>query len=215
MEIVAGKGFSSSATLEQLFSSRTRVKLLRLFLLNPPRPYFIREIVRKIDEHINSVRRELMNLERIGLLKASGDRLKKFYAVDETFSIYPELKELFFKAQVALERGVLDTVRSIGRVQLLVLTGFFAGLDDAQTDLLIVGSVNRPKLRRLLRKFQEGIDREVTYTVMSPAEFRYRNELTDRFLYHILENKKIVVVDTLSVRKPRSAYAQTASAHVA
>ncbi len=63
------------------------------------------------------------------------------------------------------------------------------------TDVLIVGNVNRVKLRRLLRRFQRDFDRELSYTVMTPAEFKYRNDLTDRFLYTILESPKIVIVD--------------------
>lgn len=192
---------ASTDALEQLFSSRTRVKLLRLFLMNPERSYFVREIVRKIEEHMNSVRRELQNLEHVGLLRSSGTSVRKYYTVNQQFSIFPELKELFFKAQVALERGVIDEIRRLGRVKLLILTGLFTGMSDTKTDMLIVGSVNRRKLRRLLARFQGGIDRPVTYTVMTFKEFAYRNDLTDRFLYHIFENRHILLVDTIGVRR--------------
>lgn len=54
---------------EQLFGSKTRVKLLSLFYNNPERPFYVREITRKIDEQINSVRRELQNLLNIGIVR--------------------------------------------------------------------------------------------------------------------------------------------------
>jgi hypothetical protein len=183
--------------LEHLFSSRTRVKLLRLFLVNEEKPHFIREIGRKIKEHINSTRRELSNLEKVGLVKSYGQRRKKYYQVDKEFFLYPELKSLIFKAQVLLEKNFLKKIDRVGRVKYLCLTGFFCGLTDTQTDLLIVGSVNRRHLKNLIRDFQLNFDHEIHYTVFSQKEFIYRCNLTDRFLYHILENKKIVVVDKL------------------
>lgn len=183
--------------LEHLFSSRTRVKLLRLFLVSEDKSYFIREISRKLKEHINSVRRELNNLERIGLIKSYGQKQKKYYKINPNFLLYPELKSLIFKAQVLLEQNFIKKVQRMGRIKLLVLTGFFAGLSGTITDVLIVGSVNRDKIRRLIKDFQKNFDHEIHYTIMSKKEFDYRNNLTDRFLFQILENKKIVVVDKI------------------
>ena len=64
---------------EQLFGSKTRVKLLSLFYNNPERPFYVREITRKIDEQINSVRRELQNLLNIGIVRSvsQGNRDRK------------------------------------------------------------------------------------------------------------------------------------------
>ncbi|MFH1366462.1 MAG: winged helix-turn-helix domain-containing protein [Patescibacteria group bacterium] len=183
--------------LEHLFSSRTRVKLLRLFLVSEDKSYFIREIGRKIKEHINSTRRELNNLEKIGLVKSYGQRRKKYYQVDKDFFLYPELKSLIFKAQVLMEKNFLKKIGRVGRIKYLALTGFFCGLSDTVTDILIVGSVNRRHLKNLIKHFQENFDHEIHYTVLSHKEFTYRHNMTDRFLYHILENKKIVVIDKL------------------
>ena len=63
--------------VEQLFGSKTRVKLLKLFYSNPNRPFYVREITRKIDEQINSVRRELANLLSIGIYKLFEDPMAK------------------------------------------------------------------------------------------------------------------------------------------
>lgn len=184
--------------LEHLFSSRTRVKLLQLFLINEEKPYFIREMGRKIKEHVNSTRRELSNLEKVGLVKSYGQRRKKYYQVNKDFFLYPELKALIFKAQVLMEKNFLKKINRVGRIKFLCLTGFFSGLEDTLTDILIVGSVNRRRLKKLIKDFQDNFDHEIHYTIFSQKEFDYRSNLTDRFLYHILENKKIVVVDKLS-----------------
>ena len=82
----------SSSTLKALFSSQTRVKLLSTFLLHPESEYFIRELTRLLGEQINSIRRELENLRRIGLVKARHRNRKKYYKVDTEFSLYQDLR---------------------------------------------------------------------------------------------------------------------------
>ena len=169
--------------------------------MNEEKSYFIREISRKIKEHINSVRRELKNLENIGLVKSSGQGQKKYYQTEVNHIIYPELKSLIFKAQVFMEKSFLKNLEKSGKIKLLILTGFFSGAKGCLTDILIVGSVNRKKLERLIRNFQKKIDHQLHYTVMGKKEFEYRNNMTDRFLFHILENKKIVLIDRIDGAK--------------
>lgn len=190
--------------LEQLLSSRTRVKLLKLFFLNPDQAYFVRELVRKLGEHLNSIRREVDNLLSLELITEELVGKKRFVRVNTNHGLYPELKALLFKAQVLQQRKTLRELQQVGRIKYLALTGYFTGLDYTMTDVLIVGSVNRTKLKRVLKKFQHEFDHELSYTVMTPAEFRYRNDLTDRFLYTILESPKIVIVDKLHSKSTQS-----------
>lgn len=187
--------------LEQLFGSRTRVKLLRLFLTNPDNDYFVRELTRKIKERINSVRRELENLEKIELITSHEVGQKKFYRVNKLFVLFPELRNLLLKSQLIIEKNLGKNLRKIGQISYLALTGIFTGVADTQTDILIVGKVNRRKLKRLISEFHRDLDQKIRYTVMSKQEFEYRNDLTDKFLYSILENKKIVVADKIFTAK--------------
>src|SRR5664279_275008 len=81
--------------VEQLFGSKTRVKLLQLFYSNPNRSFFVREITRKIDEQINSVRRELSNLLNIGIITSETTNNKLYYEVNQKYEYYQPLKEIF------------------------------------------------------------------------------------------------------------------------
>src|ERR1039457_3016730 len=81
--------------IEQLFGSKTRVKLLQLFYSNPNRSYFVREITRKIDEQINSVRRELANLLSIGIITSDTTNNRLYYEVNQSFDHYAELASIF------------------------------------------------------------------------------------------------------------------------
>ena len=81
--------------IEQLFGSKTRVKLLQLFYSNPNRSFYVREITRKIDEQINSVRRELSNLLSIGIIVSENTNNKLYYEVNQKFEYYEPLQEIF------------------------------------------------------------------------------------------------------------------------
>lgn len=92
-----------SVDLVKLFGSRSRVKLLEKLVIEDvvsrsSTGFFIRELCRDVDEQINAVRRELMNLEALGILKSYEQNKKKYYLMNRNCLIYPELKEMFLKA---------------------------------------------------------------------------------------------------------------------
>ena len=81
--------------IEQLFGSKTRVKLLHLFTNNPNRAFYVREITRKIDEQINSVRRELSNLLSIGVITSESANNRLYYEVNQEYEHYNSLQYYF------------------------------------------------------------------------------------------------------------------------
>lgn len=81
--------------IEQLFGSKTRVKLLQLFYSNPNRAFYVREITRKIDEQINSVRRELSNLLSIGIITSDATQNRLYYEVNQDYKHYKPLGMIF------------------------------------------------------------------------------------------------------------------------
>ncbi|MDD1666976.1 MAG: winged helix-turn-helix domain-containing protein [Methanomicrobiales archaeon] len=91
--------------LTHLFSSRTRVKLLELFLLHPEREVHVREICRITGLNINAVRRELANLEELGLLRSRWAGNARFYTVNLVFPVYHELTGILVKLGKPEEPG--------------------------------------------------------------------------------------------------------------
>lgn len=189
---------------EQLFGSKTRVKLLSLFLNNPNRPYYVREITRKIDEQINSVRRELSNLLAIGIIRSESNNNRLYYEVNQKYQFYAPLRAIFTNITLATEPELQDTredteivkkLRATGNVQLAFETGSFVRDPAAGTDLVIMGDVNRAKVNKLVTEMEEELGREINYTVMTPEDFDYRQRLNDRFLSSVLGAKKIVLID--------------------
>lgn len=86
--------------LTRLFGSKSRVKLLEKFVIEATlgteeEGFFIRELCRDLDEQINAVRRELMNLEALGILKSHERNKKKFYNLNTNCPIHKEIIEIF------------------------------------------------------------------------------------------------------------------------
>ena len=187
--------------LEQLFGSRTRVKILRLFFANPDTSVYVRELTRRIGEQINSVRRELANLTKMGILKYEEKNRKKYYRLDPSFVLYAELRSLFLKSRMTLEKRMINRIQETGSVSYLALCGYFVDDQKAQVDLFVVGRVNRKKLKKLLEKFNAEFGQELRYTPMTVDEFNYRKDITDKFLYDIINRDKVVVIDKISSKK--------------
>ena len=91
----------------------------------------------------------------------------------------------------------MKEIQGVGTVDYLALTGDFVGLPDTPVDLILVGKFGKKKLSNLMEKFEKSFGRSIDYTVMTRQEFTYRKDITDIFLYNILEGKKIVMVNEL------------------
>ncbi len=188
---------AANGILKSLFSSTTRIKLLKTFLLNPDQEYFIRELTRMLDEQINSVRRELNNLKRIGLLKARNRDRKKYFYLDPTFLIYSELTSIFQKDD-ASGGEVVKKVSKMGKIDLLVLSGIFIGDESAPIDLFVVGDVDKEKLSHYTSQDLKH-DKPVRFTVLSKSDFLYRLECNDKFVTHLLQDEgNVIAINKLS-----------------
>ena len=180
--------------LKALFSSQTRVKLLSTFLLHPEEEYFIRELTRLLSEQINSIRRELENLRRIGLVKARHKNRKKYYRISPDFLLYKDLQRLFSKV-VQGESPLITSLKNIPGMQMLLLAGTFCGT-ESKVDILAVGSVRKEMLEGVLS--QDPSMKHVKYSIFSTADFLYRVSLRDRFVMEILNDPRhLIVLNTI------------------
>lgn len=192
--------------IEQLFGSKTRVKLLQLFYSNPNRAFYVREITRKIDEQINSVRRELANLLNIGIISSDTTNNRLYYEVNQTFEFYEPLREIFGgataeKGEKASKKAVPtpslehDKLKVLGNIEIALYTGQFTRDESSGIDALIVGDINQHALQKFMAELEAQEGKEIRYTVMLPQEFHYRRQVNDRFISTVLAAKKQVLVD--------------------
>ena len=202
--------------VEQLFGSKTRVKLLNLFFKNPSRSFYVREITRTIDEQINSVRRELANLLSIGIITSDNVDNKLYYAVNTKYEHYAALDDMFgeekkantktkssgekSKAKSRPEKTqtndpMLDILQKAGNLRLAVITGQFTLDEQSGTDLVLVGDINESNLEHAIKELEELEKKELRYAVFEPEEFIYRKQINDRFITDVFLSRKVVLVD--------------------
>ncbi len=198
--------------LEHLFGSRTRVKLISLFLSQPDEPIFVREVTRRIDTQINAVRRELANLMKFGLITEVDDvedaakrpgLKRKYYTLNAVFPLLPEVRSLMTKAQLLMEHRVDKAFESMDAVKYVALMGVFLGGRNAPVDLFIIGSIDKGVLQKIVSKMEKSVGGEVNYTVMSLNEYQYRKEMADKFFISVVDAPKNVVLDRLDDPKLR------------
>ncbi len=187
--------------VEQLFGSKTRVKLLQLFYGNPNRSFYVREITRKIDEQINSVRRELSNLLSIGLIKSDTTNNRLYYEVDQEYEFYAPLSQIFGTARQPIAKSKTPTegegidIKSLGNVEIAIYTGQLTRDNSAGVDVFFVGDINQAKLNRFMAQLEAAEGKELRYTAMSLEDFEYRRQIKDRFIANLYAAKKQVLVD--------------------
>lgn len=181
--------------LKRLFTSNTRIKILTLFLLNPDEEYFIRELTRKLDEQINSVRRELDNLKKLGLLKSKMKNRKKYYITNKNFVAFQDLRNIIVKAMSGRDDLVKKIVK-LGEVDFLALLGVF--VDKASpVDLLIVGNIDKDQIQHFLNTEIES-EKPIRFSILSRDDFLYRIKCKDQFIHSILADPdNIVAVNKL------------------
>lgn len=104
--------------LSGIFTSRARVAILRLFMLDPTRTYYQRQIEAATGFLIRGVQRELERLTDVGMLYRRVEGNRTYYQVDTQFPLFPELRSMVLKTGTTEEqlRGGLavdETVRLV------------------------------------------------------------------------------------------------------
>ncbi len=195
--------------IEQLFGSKTRVKLLQLFYSNPNRSFYVREITRKIDEQINSVRRELANMLSIGIISSDTNNNRLYYEVDQSYEYYVPLAAIFGSGSMPTTEtapsadGETQTLKALGNIDLALLTGQLTRDERSGIDVLLMGDLNQTQVAKYISELEVKEGKELHYAVMSEDEFRYRQEVNDRFLTLVLQSKMQVLMDKNHLITPK------------
>lgn len=196
----------NSSPFEKIFGSKTRAKLLKLFFENPGKSFYVREITRVIEEQINSVRRELMNLESVGVIKNETFDNKVYYSANPKHPFYKPLIDMFSKKIDSLkDRDVRESswdeiMRPVKKyLKGLILTNRLPGQDGI--DLLIIGDDRTKKLSRWAEVVEKKQGKPLNYVILSKDDFIYRKSVRDRFIMDVLEMEISEIVDPEKIIK--------------
>lgn len=182
--------------LERLFTSKSRVRILELLLLNPTSEFHLREISRRTRVSAPYVRREMANLMALGLvLKRSQGNLTLF-RLNRDSTIAEELKRIFLKTE-SFGRFILDDLGEVGNIRFALIYGSFARGEEAEgsdVDLLIVGDVNERGMLDVMEKVEERTGREVNYIAWTEDEFEKKAGEGIPLLEEIVDTPVIMII---------------------
>jgi predicted nucleotidyltransferase len=182
--------------LQKLFSSKVRVEILSVFLMNPEKELYVREVERLTGEDYKNVSMELRNLKEIGLLSSRNAGNLKYFSLNEEFVIYEELKSIFMKTKGVV--GILrEAVSKKRHIDYAFIYGSFAtGEERAESDIdvMIIGGISLEEVLTSIRGPEEKLSREINVSLYDLQEIRKRVKDRDPFIMEVLGGSKIMLV---------------------
>ena len=182
--------------MDELFVSKVRVKMLQLFLASEETLFHVREIVRRVDEEINAVRRELARMEKFGMVTSEWRANRRLYRFRKDYPLYAELLGMVTKSN-GLGGAIVRNRARLGKVKFAMMATRFAKNGISSTDdvdLLLVGQIIQPELQSLIADEQAKREREINYTFMDEPEFAFRVKRRDPFILRVLVQSKIMLI---------------------
>jgi len=156
--------------LDILISSKTRIKLLLRFFLNPERSAYLRGLESEFGESSNAIRVELNRLEGAGLLQSELIGNKKFFQANRTHPLFQEIRNIVLK-HVGLDKLLEHVVTKLGKLECVYLTGeLAAGQNSSVIDVVLVGDVDKAYLAKLVDRAEQVLARKIKYIVFSVEE---------------------------------------------
>lgn len=182
--------------LSDFITSKSRIKLIHVFLDHPYEMFHVRELVRRTGDEINAVRRELSFMETKGILEKEKRANRVYYSLSKTYPYYYDLLRLAVKI-TGLGAAIMGNRAKLGKIKYAMFSGRYVKKqkkNPEDVDFLIVGTVVIPELAILVRNEEAKLGIEVNYTVMSEEEFDFRKSRRDPFLQGILAGSRIMLI---------------------
>lgn len=183
-------------------------KIMRLFLLNPDKIYDVRLVMAISKGGKREVERELLVLEKIGLIKRKryGKEGKgtsaqmKGYVLQNSFIYVAQLRSLLVGSSIMKTQDILKRVSRAGTLKLVVLAGIFIQNWDSRVDLLIVGDkLKKGLLGRVMRSMESEIGRELQYSILETSDLQYRMSVGDKLIRDIFDYPHQTILNKLGI----------------
>jgi predicted nucleotidyltransferase len=186
---------NDTGSLELLFSSSARVKILTLFVLNKQRRFYQREIASLTGLPIMAVQRELLKMEKLGFVTKAREGNRLYYQVNEDFFLFPEIKKMILKT-VGLSTLIEKNLKGKENIDVAFIFGSYA--QDKETtssdiDLFVMGKIKSRELHKIVKELQTTTGREINYILISKEEFQRKIKEKDHFITELLKSPKIFI----------------------
>jgi len=165
--------------IKTLITSKTRVKLLLKFFLNPQNSAYLRGLSEELDESTNSVRLELNRLEEANMLHSSKIGNKKMFTVNKLHPLFKDVNQIVRK-YLGIDVIIDNILRGLGEPTKIYLTGELAeGRNCDLVDIILVGKINKKLVEKInknyltdvIEKTEKIIERKIRYIAYTEEEF--------------------------------------------
>ena len=165
--------------LESLITSKTRIKLLLKFFINPGTKAYLRELAKEFGESTNSVRLELNRLTKANLLVSKNRGRTVLYNANTEHTFFRDIQRIALK-YVGIDHIADNIVQSLGDVKYAYIIGDYAkGVDSGIIDLIIIGEIDQKILQQFIEKTEKLINRKIRYMLLTEKEFNKLNKTLD------------------------------------
>lgn len=180
--------------LKSLFSSSIRADVLSLLLNSPDEQFYIREIAKLLRKNPSGVKRELDNLEKMGIVTSEKIVNLKYFQANKDSPLFSELKNLITKS-LGLPGALKAVLRASGAKAASIYGPYAEGNDVDSVDLFVIGAL--PSLAKELKDLERRFDQKIDYIMMDEDEYRLKKKKRDSNLKKILSGKRITLIGRL------------------
>lgn len=157
--------------LEDLITSKTRIKLLLKFFINSKTTAYLRNLESEFGESTNSIRQELNRFEKAGLISSRISGNKKVFQANTNYPFFTEIHNILLK-YVGIDQIIEEVVLHIGNLNKAYVTGDFAqGKTGEIIDIILIGNdFNLSYLANLIQKAENTTSLKIRYKTIEPDE---------------------------------------------
>lgn len=182
--------------LQHIIPSKARRKILEFFFHHPSENYYLRRVVREIDEEVNAVKRELDILTEEKLLLRERRLNKVYFALNKSYQLYDEFLRIFAKSNL-LASSIHSNLSKIGKIKFVAVSTKFPKnliIKEDEIYLLLVGVIVVAEIEALIKDVEKEFGRPINYSTMTEDEFVFRKKNNDPFIWKFLKQPKIMLV---------------------
>jgi predicted nucleotidyltransferase len=179
-----------------IFKSKTRKELFRLYFTNAEQGYYLRELERILDIPVSMIRRELVNLEKTGMYISKKRGNQTYYYLNKNYPLFDELRSIVAKT-IGVQGLIKKSLKNLKHVDVAFIYGSFARNEakaSSDIDLLIIGNVDDRKMNSKIHQLEDKLKREINYTIYSMDEFKKKKKSKNPFIMDVMENPKIFLI---------------------
>lgn len=206
--IVESKDVTDNQILESFLGSQNKVKLWKVFLLNPVKDFVLKDLIRLTKTKHDTLILELRDLMKLGIVKAGKKEKVITYRTNRNFPLLSEITDLILSVVPRSVEKILEKLNRLSRLKVVILSGFFteqlgkqkslSNSTNAHLDLLLVFEKIPDNVDVIVSELEYSIGKELGYSALDQNDFKYRHSIGDKLIRDILDFDHIIAMDKLS-----------------